>query len=302
MLAIFRLETFLLMFQYCLSDKPEIRPFDPVKTAEQRYPITEYQPVYYVADSFEEAKEKMRCFISFTVFIVWPSLLRGDPKIRCAQLRFLLLKQESIPGSVSQLQLYRNDFLTISTMSITFDTLLTWRVHRTIGSKVVSDTACQVTWSKKKIGATQNGCCRFCRHLDNMYENCRVLTCLQANMRSCRQGPQWWAHTSMQCLLGDCKCNELQAVQLSTLRRCASHYRLKCQKISKLAQENTGKAVETVEINGHKICTSTLFNVWCFTPPPPTHTWSLFSNSGRKIFFFFFKFWLKTLKKNVQLP
>lgn len=31
--------------EYCLSEKPELRPFDPEKTAVQKYPITEYQPV-----------------------------------------------------------------------------------------------------------------------------------------------------------------------------------------------------------------------------------------------------------------
>ncbi|XP_054289511.1 protein henna-like isoform X1 [Macrosteles quadrilineatus] len=45
--------------KYCLSDKPELRPFDPPKTALQAYPITEYQPIYYVAESFDDAKEKM---------------------------------------------------------------------------------------------------------------------------------------------------------------------------------------------------------------------------------------------------
>nr|CAD7589164.1 unnamed protein product [Timema genevievae] len=45
--------------QYCLSDKPERRVFDPIKTSLQKYPITEYQPVYYVAESFEDAKEKL---------------------------------------------------------------------------------------------------------------------------------------------------------------------------------------------------------------------------------------------------
>lgn len=50
--------------QYCLSDKPELRPFDPPKTAVQKYPITEYQPVYFVADSFEDAKEKVRSYAS----------------------------------------------------------------------------------------------------------------------------------------------------------------------------------------------------------------------------------------------
>ncbi|XP_049818909.1 protein henna isoform X2 [Aethina tumida] len=45
--------------QYCLTDKPEIRMFEPAKTALQKYPITEYQPVYFLAESFEDAKEKM---------------------------------------------------------------------------------------------------------------------------------------------------------------------------------------------------------------------------------------------------
>lgn len=45
--------------QYCLSDKPEVRPFDPEKTGVQDYPITEYQPVYFVAESFADAKQKL---------------------------------------------------------------------------------------------------------------------------------------------------------------------------------------------------------------------------------------------------
>ncbi|XP_029455548.1 phenylalanine-4-hydroxylase isoform X3 [Rhinatrema bivittatum] len=48
--------------QYCLTDKPEVRPFEPEKTAAQKYPITEFQPLYYVAESFEDAKEKVRKF------------------------------------------------------------------------------------------------------------------------------------------------------------------------------------------------------------------------------------------------
>lgn len=45
--------------QYCLTDKPELREFDPVKTGVQKYPITQYQPIYYVADSFDDAKIKL---------------------------------------------------------------------------------------------------------------------------------------------------------------------------------------------------------------------------------------------------
>ncbi|XP_075886059.1 phenylalanine-4-hydroxylase isoform X2 [Nelusetta ayraudi] len=48
--------------QYCLTDKPQVLPFDPSKTSLQKYPITEYQPIYFVAESFEDAKEKVRRF------------------------------------------------------------------------------------------------------------------------------------------------------------------------------------------------------------------------------------------------
>lgn len=46
--------------QYSLTDKPEHRPFVPDQIANQPYPITEYQPVYFVADSFEAAKYSLR--------------------------------------------------------------------------------------------------------------------------------------------------------------------------------------------------------------------------------------------------
>jgi phenylalanine-4-hydroxylase len=48
--------------EHCLSDKPEHRPFDPDKVTVQKYPITEYQPVYFVADSFKDATAKVRAF------------------------------------------------------------------------------------------------------------------------------------------------------------------------------------------------------------------------------------------------
>ncbi|XP_026066314.1 phenylalanine-4-hydroxylase-like [Carassius auratus] len=50
--------------QYCLTDKPKLLPFEPEKTCQQKYPITEFQPVYFVAESFEDAKEKVRKFAS----------------------------------------------------------------------------------------------------------------------------------------------------------------------------------------------------------------------------------------------
>jgi phenylalanine-4-hydroxylase len=43
-----------------LTDKPQFKDFNPEKIAETEYPITKYQPVYFVAESFESAKEKVR--------------------------------------------------------------------------------------------------------------------------------------------------------------------------------------------------------------------------------------------------
>lgn len=50
--------------QYCQTDEPEKREFDPLKAADQEYPITRYQPIYYVADSFQSAKQKMKDYAS----------------------------------------------------------------------------------------------------------------------------------------------------------------------------------------------------------------------------------------------
>ncbi|OQR81296.1 phenylalanine-4-hydroxylase, henna [Thraustotheca clavata] len=44
------------------NDVPEYRPWDPFQACKQKYPITTYQPVYYVAESLHDAKERMRIF------------------------------------------------------------------------------------------------------------------------------------------------------------------------------------------------------------------------------------------------
>lgn len=51
--------------EYCLgggAEKPEYIPFDPYMASETKYPITKYQPKYFVTDSFETAKEQVRAF------------------------------------------------------------------------------------------------------------------------------------------------------------------------------------------------------------------------------------------------
>eukprot|EP00565_Helicotheca_tamesis_P004005 CAMPEP_0185730430 /NCGR_PEP_ID=MMETSP1171-20130828/9803_1 /TAXON_ID=374046 /ORGANISM="Helicotheca tamensis, Strain CCMP826" /LENGTH=437 /DNA_ID=CAMNT_0028399471 /DNA_START=442 /DNA_END=1755 /DNA_ORIENTATION=+ len=41
-------------------DAPEIKPWDPAAAAAQEFPITTYQPVYFLAESLQDAKQKMR--------------------------------------------------------------------------------------------------------------------------------------------------------------------------------------------------------------------------------------------------
>ncbi|XP_069596386.1 tyrosine 3-monooxygenase isoform X1 [Ranitomeya imitator] len=49
---------------HSLSDEPEIRPFDPEEAAIQPYQDQNYQSVYFVSESFTDAKEKLRTYVS----------------------------------------------------------------------------------------------------------------------------------------------------------------------------------------------------------------------------------------------
>jgi len=52
--------------EYCVGanheKKPQYLEFDPFKAVTTKYPITEYQPTYFVAESFQSAKEKLKHF------------------------------------------------------------------------------------------------------------------------------------------------------------------------------------------------------------------------------------------------
>ena len=62
--------------EYAMSDRPKILPFDPVSTGEQKYPITEYQPVYFLAESFADAQAKLH---DYAASIPRPAVFRYNP-------------------------------------------------------------------------------------------------------------------------------------------------------------------------------------------------------------------------------
>jgi len=69
--------------EWCLSGKPELKTFDPEVTGLQKYPITEHQPIYFVTESFEDAKQRM---IDFAATIPRPFGVRYDPYTQSIQL------------------------------------------------------------------------------------------------------------------------------------------------------------------------------------------------------------------------
>ena len=62
--------------EYSMSGKPEILPFDPVVAGSRKYPITEYQPVYFLADSFADAQAKLH---EYATTIPRPGVFRYNP-------------------------------------------------------------------------------------------------------------------------------------------------------------------------------------------------------------------------------
>jgi phenylalanine-4-hydroxylase len=55
---------------------PEYRPWNPFQACKQKYPITTYQPLYFVAQSLQDAKEQMR---EFTEDMKKPFYARYNP-------------------------------------------------------------------------------------------------------------------------------------------------------------------------------------------------------------------------------
>jgi phenylalanine-4-hydroxylase len=50
--------------EYCQTDKPTFKSLDPYKIAQDHlyYPTNEMQPIYFVAESFEKAKNQISLY------------------------------------------------------------------------------------------------------------------------------------------------------------------------------------------------------------------------------------------------
>lgn len=85
-----------------LSDKCEHRPFEPAQTALQPYQDQEYQPIYYVANSFEDAKEKFR---QWTRTMSRPFEVRYNPHTQSIEV---LDNVERLEGALAMLNVELN--------------------------------------------------------------------------------------------------------------------------------------------------------------------------------------------------
>ncbi|XP_038620809.1 tyrosine 3-monooxygenase [Tachyglossus aculeatus] len=68
---------------HALSDEPEIREFDPETVSVQPYQDQTYQPVYFVSESFSDAKDKLRNYASG---IRRPFSVKYDPHTQAVEV------------------------------------------------------------------------------------------------------------------------------------------------------------------------------------------------------------------------
>ncbi|XP_072128425.1 tryptophan 5-hydroxylase 1 isoform X2 [Mobula birostris] len=84
--------------KYSLSGNAKVKPFDPKVTSKQECLITTFQDVYFVSESFEEAKEKMR---EFAKTIKRPFSVRYNPYTQSVEV---LKDIKSITSVVKELR------------------------------------------------------------------------------------------------------------------------------------------------------------------------------------------------------
>ncbi|KAJ2848957.1 hypothetical protein IWW36_002973 [Coemansia brasiliensis] len=69
--------------EYAFTKIPEKRSFEPSEVANQTYPLTEYQPIYFITNSFCDATSKLR---DFSMTIERPFQIRYDPYTQTVQV------------------------------------------------------------------------------------------------------------------------------------------------------------------------------------------------------------------------
>ncbi|XP_038663496.1 tryptophan 5-hydroxylase 1 isoform X2 [Scyliorhinus canicula] len=84
--------------KHALSGNTKVKPFDPKVTSKQECLITTFQDVYFVSESFEDAKEKMR---EFAKTIKRPFTVRYNPYLQSAEV---LKDTKSISNIVQELR------------------------------------------------------------------------------------------------------------------------------------------------------------------------------------------------------
>ena len=84
--------------QHSMSDKPKVLPFDPVVTGSTQYPITEYQPIYFLAESFADAQTKLH---DYAKTIPRPSVFHYNP---CTESIEILNSKAQIQSLAKELQ------------------------------------------------------------------------------------------------------------------------------------------------------------------------------------------------------
>ncbi|CAG2100294.1 unnamed protein product [Medioppia subpectinata] len=89
--------------EYCMSGKPELKNFDPYVTGDQKYPITQYQPIYFLAESFDDAQQKLR---EFALSIPRPFTVRYNPYTQSVEILDSKVQLESVARNIqSEVQL-----------------------------------------------------------------------------------------------------------------------------------------------------------------------------------------------------
>ncbi|GCB71055.1 tryptophan 5-hydroxylase 1a [Scyliorhinus torazame] len=84
--------------KHSLAGNTKVKPFDPKVTSKQECLITTFQDVYFVSESFEDAKEKMR---EFAKIIKRPFAVRYNPYLQSVEV---LKDTKSITNIVQELR------------------------------------------------------------------------------------------------------------------------------------------------------------------------------------------------------